>query len=117
MEEIVKKQSDKRGISPSVTRASAAHKGGNIAVKQQAINKISSGTTKQNIVSLKEYFESKGFSTIDRREKNGCLWVLGEKKKLEPYVSEAMKLYGATGAYGSGKQSNYKPAWWTKSNK
>ena len=32
-------------------------------------------------------------------------------------MREAMKLYGATGAYGSGKQSNYKPAWWTKSNK
>ena len=66
---------------------------------------------------LKEYFESKGFFTIDCRGWNGCLWVLGEKKKLEPYVTEAMKLYGATGAYGSGKQSNYKPAWWTKSNK
>lgn len=68
-------------------------------------------------LSLKEYFESKGFFTIDCRGWNGCLWVLGEKKKLEPYVTEAMKLYGATGAYGSGKQSNYKPAWWTKSNK
>lgn len=68
-------------------------------------------------LSLKEYFESKGFFTIDCRGWNGCLWVLGEKKKLEPYVTEAVKLYGATGAYGSGKQSNYKPAWWTKSNK
>lgn len=68
-------------------------------------------------LSLKEYFESKGFFTIDCRGWNGCLWVLGEKKKLEPYVTEAMKLYGATGAYGSSKQSNYKPAWWTKSNK
>ena len=72
--------------------------------------------TEKNL-SLKEYFESKGFFTIDCRGWNGCLWVLGEKKKLEPYVTEAMKLYGATGAYGSGKQSNYKPAWWTKSNK
>ena len=68
-------------------------------------------------LSLKEYFESKGFFTIDCRGWNGCLWVLGDQKKLEPYVKEAMKLYGATGAYGSGKQSNYKPAWWTKSNK
>lgn len=68
-------------------------------------------------LSLKEYFESNGFFTVDCRGWNGCLWVLGEKKKLEPYVSEVLKLYGATGAYGSGKQSNYKPAWWTKSNK
>lgn len=68
-------------------------------------------------LSLKEYFESKGFFTIDCRGWNGCLWVLGDQKKLEPYVKEVMKLYGATGAYGSGKQSNYKPAWWTKSNK
>ena len=36
-------------------------------------------------LSLKEYFESKGFFTIDCRGWNGCLWVLGEKKKLEPY--------------------------------
>lgn len=68
-------------------------------------------------LSLKEYFESKGFFTIDCRGWNGCLWILGDQKKLEPYVKEAMKIYGATGAYGSGKQSNYKPAWWTKSNK
>ena len=54
---------------------------------------------------------------MDYRGWNGCLQVLGDQKKLEPYVKEAMKIYGTTGVYGSGKQSNYKPAWWTKSNK
>ena len=77
--------------------------------------KNSSPTEKK--LSLKEYFESKGFFTIDCRGWNGCLWVHGDQKKLEPYVTEAKRLYGATGAYGSGKQTNYKPAWWTKSNK
>ena len=67
--------------------------------------------------SLKEYFESKGFFTIDCRGWDGCLWIIGDQRKLEPYVAEAKRLYGATGAYGSGKQTNYKPAWWTRSNK
>lgn len=68
-------------------------------------------------LSLKEYFESKGFFTIDCRGWDGCLWIIGDQRKLEPYVAEAKKLYGATGAYGSSKQTNYKPAWWTRSNK
>ena len=85
------------------------------SIEAKPVVKNSSPTEKK--LSLKEYFESKGFFTIDCRGWNGCLWVLGDQKKLEPYVKEAMKLYGATGAYGSGKQSNNKPAWWTKSNK
>ena len=100
-----------------------------IATKGSAQDNIVASTTTSNKtvapkaveggkkLTLKQYFESKGLFTIDCRGWDGCLWVLGDQKKLEPYVKEAMRLYGATGAYGSGKQSNYQPAWWTKSNK
>lgn len=68
-------------------------------------------------LSLKEYFESNGFFTIDCRGWDGCLWILGDAKKLAPYVDEAREIYGATGGYGSGKQTGYSPAWWTKCKK
>ena len=101
--------------------SSEAHKQKIVSQADTKLPKIrnipSLNTKTKKKLSLKEYFESKGFFTVDCRGLNGCLWVLGEKKKLEPHVAEAMKIYGATGAYGSGKQSNYKPAWWTKSNK
>jgi hypothetical protein len=68
-------------------------------------------------VRLKDYFEGHGFKTIDCRESNGCLWVIGEQKKLEPFVNEAIKKYSVSGAYGTGRAASYKPAWWTKSNR
>ncbi len=67
--------------------------------------------------SLKDFFVSKGFKVIDCRSTNGCLWVIGERKQLEPYVIEAEKLFGATGGYSAGKTSAYQHAWWTKSSK
>ena len=67
-------------------------------------------------MSLKEYFISKGFAVLDYREKHGCLWILGERKALEPYVDEVERIYKATGGFGAGKASGYKSAWWTKSN-
>ena len=67
-------------------------------------------------MSLKEYFISKGFAVLDYREKHGCLWILGERKALEPYVDEVGRIYKATGGFGAGKASGYKSAWWTKSN-
>ena len=106
IDKIIATEAPKHDKTPSKSTTSAE-------IKQSSKSPIANAKK----LSLKEYFESKGFTTIDCRGWNGCLWVLGEKKKLEPYVSEAMRLYGATGAYGSGKQSNYKPAWWTKSNK
>ncbi len=67
--------------------------------------------------SLKDFFVSKGFKAVDCRSNNGCLWILGERKELAPYVTEAERLFGVAGGYGAGKASSYKPAWWTKSNK
>lgn len=67
--------------------------------------------------TLREFFESKGFQTVDLRGSNGCLWVIGEKTALEPIVNEAIRIFSAYGAYGTGRAISYKPAWWTKSNK
>ena len=67
--------------------------------------------------SLKDFFVSKGLKAVDCRSNNGCLWILGERKELAPYVTEAERLFGVAGGYGAGKASSYKPAWWTKSNK
>lgn len=70
-----------------------------------------------NTTSLKSYFQDKGFKVVDCRTSGGCLWVIGEKKQLEPYVLEAARLFRANGAYGSGKATSYKSGWWTKSEK
>ncbi|MBO5324388.1 MAG: AAA family ATPase [Oscillospiraceae bacterium] len=70
-----------------------------------------------NTTSLASYFQGKGFKVVDCRPNGGCLWVIGEKKQLEPYVLEAARLFRANGAYGSGKATSYKSGWWTKSNK
>lgn len=70
-----------------------------------------------NTASLKAYFREKGFEVVDYRPNGGCLWVIGEKKQLEPYVLEAARLFRANGAYGSGKATSYKAGWWTKSNR
>lgn len=70
-----------------------------------------------NSTSLKSYFQNKGFKVVDCRTSGGCLWVIGEKKELEPYVLEAARLFRANGAYGSGKATSYKSGWWTKSDK
>lgn len=67
--------------------------------------------------TVKEFFEANGFQTVDLRGSNGCLWVIGEKKALEPFVNEAIKTYSVYGAYGTGRAISYKSAWWTKSNK
>ena len=53
--------------------------------------------------SLKDFFVSKGFKAVDCRLNNGCLWILGERKELAPYVTEAERLFGVAGGYGAGK--------------
>lgn len=67
-------------------------------------------------VSLKEFFESKGFRTIDRRPIS-CLWVIGERDELEPFVNEAKSAFGVKGDYGSSKATGNKNGWWTKEQK
>lgn len=66
---------------------------------------------------LREFFEEKGLEVIDDRKKSGHLWVIGSQEELDPIVSEASEIYGATGKYGSGKRSRFKYGWYTKSKK
>ena len=79
------------------------------------VSAVQAGKTQPK--SLKDFFVGKGFKAVDCRLNNGCLWILGERKELAPYVTEAEGLFGAAGGYGAGKASSYKPAWWTKSNR
>lgn len=78
--------------------------------QEEGVKSVSIGNSK----SMKEYFESKGFEVVDSRSNGGCLWVIGDRKRLEPYVDEAQRIFGASGGYGAGKGSSYRSAWWTK---
>ena len=67
-------------------------------------------------MSLKEFFEANGFKTKDSRP-IGCLWVVGEKDALEPFVKEAENAFGVKGSYGVGRTIVNKNGWWTKEQK
>jgi len=68
---------------------------------------------------LKAFFENNGFEVIDKRYNNGCLWVVGDRKKLDPYIEMARMKFGSTctGDFASGRATNYRMAWWTKCSK
>ena len=66
-------------------------------------------------ISLKDFFEVRGLKTIDLRHNKGCLWVLGDRKEINDIIQEARRIYGIDGGYASGRATEYKPAWWTKS--
>lgn len=65
--------------------------------------------------TLVDYFTRAGFKVVDFRPSGGCLWVVGERNVLEPYVEAIGKVLGATGGYGAGKATGFKNGWWTKS--
>lgn len=69
--------------------------------------------------SLKAYFEEKGLEVIDKRSAGGCLWVVGEKDKLMPYVKEAGKMFGAYGSYSAkgGRATKNRAGWFTMCKK
>ncbi len=69
-------------------------------------------------VGIKDFFVNAGFEVIDNRPEGGNLTIVGEKLKLEPYVNEAKKIYGAFGGYKDNlKAANGRPGWWTTSKK
>ena len=61
--------------------------------------------------SIKDLFESNGFTTKDLRDKGGLLWVLSKKKEAELLVQKVKSLFGVTMTYTSGR------GWWTRSKK
>lgn len=69
--------------------------------------------------SLKDFFKEKGLEVIDKRAVGGCLWVVGEKDKLMPYIKEAGKLFGAYGNYSAkgGRATKNRAGWFTMCKK
>lgn len=66
--------------------------------------------------SMRDFFDSNGLLTVDKRPSGGYLWVLGDEKTIGHIVNEAKVKFSAVGSYGSGKQTKGKPGWWTKIN-
>ena len=66
---------------------------------------------------LVDFFKSNGLEVIDKRANGGCLWVVGSQEQLEPYISKAKELYGATGSFAAGRATKQRMGWYTKSDK
>lgn len=70
-----------------------------------------------NSGSIKEYFESVGIEVIDKRDRGGCLWIVGERTDISKYVNEAVTRFKISGAYGAVHATGHRNGWYTKSNK
>lgn len=68
--------------------------------------------------NLVAYFEDNGFEVVDKRKAGGCLWIIGEKTKLDPYVKKAKELFSITdGGYAKGRATRGRHGWYTSSKK
>lgn len=67
---------------------------------------------------LVAFLKSKGIEAIDKRDKGGALWIVGDKS-LDPIVQETKKLFGAMWIYKAegGMATKHRPSWYTKSSK
>lgn len=67
---------------------------------------------------LVTYFENHGFEVVDKRKAGGCLWIIGEKAKLDPYVAHAKELFSIIdGGYAKGRATGGRHGWYTSSKK
>lgn len=67
---------------------------------------------------LVTYFENHGFEVVDKRKAGGCLWIIGEKARLDPYVAQAKELFSITdGGYAKGRATGGRHGWYTSSKK
>ena len=67
---------------------------------------------------LVTYFENHGFEAVDKRKAGGCLWIIGEKAKLDPYVAKAKEMFSITdGGYAKGRATGGRYGWYTSSKK
>ena len=81
---------------------------------ETSINRILVNST-GNLVA---YFETRGFDVVDKRNAGGCLWVIGEKAKLDPHVAMAKELFSITdGGYAKGRATGGRHGWYTSSRK
>ncbi|MBP3196072.1 MAG: hypothetical protein J6N21_03605, partial [Butyrivibrio sp.] len=76
---------------------------------------VSTTASKEDLVS---FLKSKGVEAIDKRDKGGALWIIGDKS-LDPIVQETKKLFGAMWIYKAegGMATKHRPSWYTKSSK
>lgn len=75
-------------------------------------------TSGQQLASspVREYFERQGLEVKDLRSELGCLWVVGTRAELEPYVRTAMKEYRVTGKFiDVAAPIGNRAGWYTKS--
>lgn len=78
-------------------------------------NPFVNGDAQRNLAA---YFEANSFEVIDKRKAGGCLWVVGEKSKLAPYVNKAKELFAITdGGYAKGRATGGRHGWYTSSKK
>ena len=68
--------------------------------------------------SLEAYFEANGLDVVDKRKSGGCLWVIGEKSQLDPFIEKAKELFSITdGGYAKGRATGGRYGWYTSSKK
>ena len=67
--------------------------------------------------ALYQFFASRGWEVIDKRQNGGSLWVVGEKNQLQPVIDEAKKEFDNLSfeylAKG-GKSTKQRASWYTK---
>jgi hypothetical protein len=67
---------------------------------------------------LVTFLKSKGIEVIDKRDKGGALWMVGDKS-LDPIVQETKRKFGALWIFKAegGMATERRPSWYTKSTK
>lgn len=76
----------------------------------------SKGKSKENS-EVYSYFISQGLKVSDYRDSGGKLWVIGERKKIESIVNNAVTRYKISGKYSYDKNLGINAGWCTKTGK
>ena len=73
-------------------------------------------STKSEPKTLIEFFKMNGLEVIDKRDKGGCLWVVGSKNEIDGIVRQACKMFYAGGNYApnGGRATGHRTAWFTQ---
>ncbi len=66
--------------------------------------------------SLYEFFTEKGLEVIDKRDRGGCLWVVGTPDEINYIINEACRIFSVGGhfAMNGGRSTGYRTAWFTQ---
>ena len=111
--------------------ASSSSEDGSIVVRnaskqEESSVRAASGTITKDTISkqtgaeseLVTFLKSKGIEVIDKRDKGGALWMVGDKS-LDPIVQETKRKFGALWIFKAegGMATKRRPSWYTKSTK